>query len=141
MMLVRFKQTYRERAIEWWLSSGLAFWGLLVIASPQLFTWQPFFHPLLTITSQTVWGISALIVGLLRLTFLVINGAWRPSAHIRAIGCVFGCLVWGVLAMATLQLAWITPTFALYAILFVLDLQSLWFSAGDAKLADIAARK
>lgn len=140
MLIVRFKETFRERAPEWALATGMLGWGLLALCSPGLFQVQEFFHPLLMMMAQDVWGVLALSVGILRLVFLVINGAWRPSAHIRAIGCVLGSMLWGALFIAALSLGWLTPTAALYGILLGLDLLSLWFSAGDAKLADLSAR-
>jgi len=140
MLVVRFRETFRERMPEWALATGMLGWGLLALAADGLFHKQPFFTPLLDLMTQTEWGILALVVGIIRLTFLVINGAWRPSAHIRAVGCVMGTMLWGSMFMCALSLDWLTPTTALYSILLGLDLMSLWFSAGDAKLADLSAR-
>jgi hypothetical protein len=125
---------------EWIQAAGMLGWGLLVLASPGTFQAQEFFHPLLILMSQTQWGISAMLIGITRLVFLVINGAWRPSAHIRAVGCGLGAMLWGSLLVSALNLSWITPTSAIFTMLLGLDLISLWFSAGDAKLADLSAR-
>lgn len=140
MLVVRFRETFRERMPEWVQATGMLGWGLLVLASANLFQTQEFFRPLLAFMSQSAWGVSIMLIGIMRLTFLVINGAWRPSAHIRAIGCACGALLWGSLFISTLQLNWLTPTASIYAMLLGLDLISLWFSAGDAKLADLSAR-
>lgn len=91
--------------------------------------------------SQAEWGILATLIGLVRLLFLFINGRWRPSAHIRALGAIFGCLTWGMLFMSTLSVDWVTPITSLYATLLGLDLLALWYCAGDAKLADLEAKK
>lgn len=141
MILVRFKETFRERAPEWALSAGLLAWGLLALSAPGLFQEQVFFHPLLRIMSQDWWGAIALIIGSVRLVFLVINGAWRPSAHIRAVGAFAGSMIWTVLLIAAFSLEWVTPTAALYSLLLSLDMLSLWFAAGDAKLADLEAKR
>ncbi|RZK44644.1 MAG: hypothetical protein EOO61_03075 [Hymenobacter sp.] len=140
MLIVRFKETFRERMPEWVQATGMIGWGFMALAATGLFQVQEFFHPLLTLMPQFEWGLLALGVGLLRLTFLVINGAWRPSAHIRAVGCAMGSMLWGSLFISALNLMWLTPTTAIYAMLLGMDLMSLWFSAGDAKLADLAAR-
>ena len=140
MLIVRFKETFRERSAEWAQAAGMIAWGLLTLTSKDLFTEQEFFTPLLNITSQANWGITAALIGFLRLIFLVINGAWRPSAHIRAMGCVFGTMLWGSLFIAGLSLTWVTPATALYGTLLGLDLLSLWFAAGDAKLADLSVK-
>lgn len=140
MLVVRFKETFRERMPEWVQAAGMFGWGLLALAAVGPFQDQSFFHPLLQIMSQLWWGISILVVGAIRLTFLVINGAWRPSAHIRALGCALGTMLWASLFVSSLSLTWLTPTTAIYAMLLSMDLMSLWFAAGDAKLADLSAR-
>jgi hypothetical protein len=140
MLIVRFKETFRERASEWVQAMGMLMWGMIVIFAPGLFASQEFFFPLVELMPQMSWGFLAFLVGLIRIIFLVINGAWRPSAHIRAVGCVMGVLLWGSLLISALSLGWLTPTTAIYTMLVLLDLLSLWFSAGDAKLADIAAK-
>lgn len=140
MIVVRFRETFRERMPEWVQATGMFLWGLMVLFSPGLFQSTVFFHPLLELVSQTGWGVLAVLVGIVRLSFLVINGAWRPSAHIRALGCVMGCLLWGSLLISALSLEWLTPTTSIYVMLLGLDLLSLWFSAGDAKLADLTAK-
>jgi hypothetical protein len=140
MIVVRFKETFRERSAEWAQATGMLCWGLLASAATGVFAAQEFFHPLLMIMSQGKWAALTIVIGLVRLIFLVINGAWGPSAHIRAIGCGLGCMLWGSLFVSALSLGWLTPTSAIYTILLGLDLLSLWFAAGDAKLADLSAR-
>lgn len=125
---------------EWALATGMLGWGFLALAADGLFKMQEFFAPLLGIMSQDAWGIIVAAVGLVRLVFLVINGAWRPSAHIRAIGCALGAMFWATLFVCALALQWLTPSTALFFTLLVTDVTSLWFSAGDAKLADLSAR-
>jgi hypothetical protein len=140
MIIVRFKETFRERMPEWVQAAGMLLWGLMTLCSPDLFIHGHFFQPLLQIMPQVAWGASAAIIGSVRLIFLVINGAYRPSAHIRAVGCVLGCLLWGNLLISTLALDWLTPATSIYTMLLGLDFLSLWFSAGDAKLADLTAK-
>lgn len=140
MLSIRFRETFRERMPEWVVAVGMTTWGLTTLNSGDLFTTSKFFHPLLLVMNQTEWGVMALTVGLARLLFLVINGAWRPSAHIRAVGCILGAMLWSNLLIATLSLEWLTPTVAMPATLLFIDIISLWFAAGDAKLADLLAK-
>lgn len=140
MFIVRFRETFRERMPEWIQSFGMLGWGLITLSSPMLFHEQYFFHTLLLLMSQVEWAFLAIAAGIIRLTFLFINGAWRPSAHIRAIGCLLGAMLWGSLLIATLSLEYLTPTIAIFTILLSSDMISLWFAAGDAKLADLTAK-
>jgi len=140
MLIVRFKETFRERMPEWIQSAAMFGWGLMCLNSPGLFTAREFFHPLLLLMDQSTWGILATLIGFIRLVFLVINGAWRPSAHIRAIGCGAGAMLWASLLISAISLEWLTTAVAVYGSLMTTDILSLYFSAGDAKLADLAAR-
>lgn len=136
-----FKKTFRYRSSEWLLAVALAGWGWVTLISQGLFEHQESFHPMLLLMSQQAWGVLGLTIGLFRLLFLFINGAWRPSAHLRALGCTFGCLTWGMLLISTFTAPAIIPTAVLYVIFLSLDFLSLWFAAGDAKLADLEARE
>lgn len=137
----RLAYTFRDRMAEWTLSAGMMFWGIMCIVMETLFHNSHYYLPLLNIMPQIAWGIMATAVGAIRLLFLIINGAFRPSAHIRALGCVFGCLVWGSLVIASISLGpIISPNLPIFISLLALDSLSLWFAAGDAKLADIVAK-
>lgn len=140
MIIVRFKKTFRERMPEWIQATGMLLWGLLCLGNPGLFESREFYFPLMLIMPQLAWGAIATLTGIARLVFLVINGAWRPSAHIRAIGCAFGTMLWGSLLVSALSLEWVSTAVAVYLMLTITDILSLWFAAGDAKLADLSAR-
>ena len=140
MIIVKFQETFRARMAEWVQSIIMTAWGMLALFSTDLFLKQEFYYPLLNIASQTNWGLFALLVGIIRFIFLIINGSWRPSAHMRAVGCIFSSMLWGALFISALNLPWIAPTCGIYGGLLALDLVSLWFAAGDAKLADLSAK-
>jgi hypothetical protein len=141
MLILRFKETFRDRMPEWVQSFSMLGWGLISLAAIDLFESVHLFNPLLLIMSQTQWAFLAIFVGFIRLVFLFINGAWRPSAHIRAIGCVLGVLLWGSLLVSTISLPYLTPQIVTYSAALTLEVLSLWFAAGDAKLADLLAKK
>jgi hypothetical protein len=117
-------------------------WGILTLLnSDALFNNHIYFKSLLEITSQHTWGLIAAVLGAIRIVFLIINGAWRPSAHIRALGSIVGSFLWAVLSLATLSMDWVTPNMVFFTAFLAFDLYSLWFSAEDAKLADLAQKK
>lgn len=123
---------FRNRKTEWLLSGTMLLWGLFILLSCPVATLS---HVgLMPIMSVTSWGVLALITGIIRLIFLTINGAWRPSAHIRLIGSVIGCAFWSAIIISA---DWLSPNIVLYASLLIMDMLSLWFIAEDAKLADI----
>jgi len=140
MIIVRFKETFRERLPEWIQATSMLLWGLLAIGAPGVFIAQEFYWPMLEIMTQMEWGVMVAIIGVVRLIFLVINGAWRPSAHIRAVGSGMGVMLWAALLLSAINLSWLSPVVAMYTMPLGMELFSLWFSAGDAKLADLSAK-
>lgn len=132
MLIVRFRQTFRERAMEWLVSAGLTGWGLIVIESPGLFA-RPYFAALAQIWPQWAWGWAAFMIGLMRLAVLFINGAWRRTPMFRQIGCGFGLLVWSCLLFGALSVDYRAPGAATYATLFLMDAVSLSFAAADGR--------
>ncbi len=141
MILVRFKDTFRERMPEWITSTALFIWGLIVLTQDSTLFSREFFSVLATIASQAVWGWTTMLIGAARVVALFINGAWRPTGHIRALGALFGTIVWAGLIMGYLVLDWNPPALATQAAMLAFDISALWFAAGDAKIADVKAQK
>jgi hypothetical protein len=141
MIMVRFKDTFRERLPEWISSITLLMWGLMVLFEPATLWHRDFFEAMATIASQTIWGLVATTVAIVKLLSLTVNGAWRPTAHFRAIGAFSSIMIWATLLISFVALTWNPPTIALIAGVLLTDLFALWFAAGDAKLADVRARE
>ncbi len=133
MLIVRFRETFRERATEWVVSTVLAGWGFTVMQSPGLFD-RPFYAPLAAVGNEQSWGWLAFLIGMARLTFLFINGAWHRTPMLRQLGCAVGMIVWVMLAMGSLSVGWRSPSIATYLGLFFLDALSLSFAARDGAL-------
>ena len=139
MITLRFKYTFRERIPEWITSIALIVWGMILLGeTPALWDMQ-YFSALSNIASQKTWASITIIAGVFRVIALGINGAWRPTAHMRAIGALMGALVWAAIIISYLTLNWNPPAIAAKGALLALDISGLWFASGDAKLADIKA--
>lgn len=139
MIKLHFKNTFRERLPEWISALALIVWGLLVLSEvPELWNKQ-YFSVLSRIATQNTWGLTAVIIGIIRLIALGINGAWRPTAHFRAIGAVLGATLWSTVLISYTALDWNPPSMALKGAMIVLDIAAIWYAAGDAKLADLKA--
>lgn len=140
-VILRLTHSFRVRFAEWITSLSMFWWGIIVLFDNDLFQYNPFFQALGDMAPQRVWAIVATLFGAMRIVFLIINGAWRPSAHIRAAGAVLGTLVWGSMILASLTLDFVTPNVVFFCGYLISDLYSLWFAAEDAKLADLAHKK
>lgn len=134
------KYSFRERAPEWILAIGLLAWGIAIAANPTLFTTTTF-EALLNIMPQENWAFVTIFIGILRLVALIINGAWRPTAHFRALGAVGGVTIWASLFIISLiNVGDRAPGIATYGMLLTFDFLALWWAAGDAKLVDELAK-
>lgn len=130
MLVLRFRQTFRERCAEWVMALILMGWGLQVLQPFPLFN-RPFFALLASVGPEWAWGWAAFMIGIGRLIFLFINGAWRASPGLRQLGCIFGMMVWLALGIGGLSIDYGSPSWAPYFGLFVLDALSLSFAAQD----------
>ena len=140
IVVQRFRGKFRQRFPEWVTSVGMLWWGLVALFIPALFN-QPYFYPLNILMAQPYWGLASIFIGLAGVTSLLINGVWRPTAHLRALCSVLKIGIWATLLLASAtspgrQLG--IPTFGM---LISLDIAALWWAAGDARVADDLARK
>jgi hypothetical protein len=134
MLIVRFRQSFRERAMEWSTAAGLLGWGL-ILSMPEPRFERPFYQPLEHIMPEHVWAMISTVIGVMSLTALFINGAWRRTPFLRQIGCIFRMFVWGGLFWGAMSVEWRSPGAAIYAMLFLMDAISLSFAAGDGRMA------
>ena len=134
MLIVRFRETFRERMPEWGTSFAQTVWGVIILQPPALFD-RPFFAPLARIASEAAWGWASFSIGIMSLVVLFINGAWYRTPFFRQIGCGFRIALWGGLCWGALSVEWGSPAIAYLSLLFFMDLVSLSFAATDGRRA------
>lgn len=140
MLIVRFRETFRERMPEWGTSVAQSIWGAIVLQPYPLFD-RPFFAPLARVASEAFWGWSSFLIGLMSLVVLLINGAWWRTPIFRQIGCIFRITLWAGLCWGALSVDWGSPAIAYLALLFVMDTMSLSFAASDGRRASCRRRE
>lgn len=85
---------------EWIMAFALLRWGMITVAPGDVFQQSPAWQHLLSITSETVWGWTAIAVASARILALVINGTFvdtwwgRWSPHVRSIFSILSCQIW-----------------------------------------------
>jgi hypothetical protein len=113
--------------------------GTAYLFIPGLFT-ERYFGTMMNLMPQKAWGIAAASVGGFRLVLLLINGAWRASPHLRALGAQLSCFLWIMLFMSAISAQALVQSVFFWPLFFVFDAFSAVDAAGDARLADEKAR-
>lgn len=134
-------QHFKERMSEWLIGFGLFAWGCIVISRPGYFETTPALANMINLAPQEVWGWAAGLIGLTRLVFLFINGTWRRSAHLRAIGSSLSATFWAAVLSSYTMLGAPIPNLATIGALLALDIAATWFAAEDAKRSDIRIKE
>ncbi|MFG1465281.1 hypothetical protein V5F77_20565 [Xanthobacter sp. DSM 24535] len=137
MLILHIRHHFRARATEWMLSGVMLLWGALLLRPGQAFS-QPAYSELARIASEEWWGWICLITGAVRLVALIINGAMRPSPHLRAGLAFLSSYFWFELSLGFLLAGGYGTALAVYPLAFVFDLFNAAMAAGDAGASDRA---
>lgn len=86
----------RTRAVEQLLAMLQLAWGMAVLM-PFVALNGVNYRALVALAPEVVWGNFAIAIGGLRIAALIINGHWRRTPLLRAIGAAFGLMWWIVL--------------------------------------------
>lgn len=138
MIILRFHKTFQLRVTEWGLATILFNIGVLTIGNPGFLRES---NPgMLRFSSEAAWGTTCLLLALIRLVALAINGAWRPTPHIRALTSACGMVVWLSLSFGLANGDKPSLGLAVYPIFVLLDIYNVYRASSDARVADEHAR-
>lgn len=130
------RETFPTRASEWALAVMLFLWGIVLAVNVDLFTESRSFSEIARVFGQSTLSWMCLAAGGGRLAMLAVNGAWRRSPHLRAIGAFVSAGFWFMISMGFLQAGTFGTGLAVYPVLFLLDAYNVIRAAGDAGTAD-----
>lgn len=131
MLIVRLRQHFRERQMEWALAAMATGWGAILIASPQTLD-RPFYAPLRRMFPAGTWGFGMMGLGLLGLVVLFINGAWRRTPMYRQVSSGGRMMAWAALLFGCLSIDWQTPAAMIYAGILAMEIMALSNATADA---------
>lgn len=127
------------RANDWIMTSMLLWVGMAIWMYPEVFH-LPSFALLAQYGSAHTWAVFAILMGLVRLSALIVNGTfpefiWSP--HFRTLGAGLTCFFWFQL-MLTLFTGIATAPMLLAVVphLFLFDLFNAYMAAGEAGIAE-----
>lgn len=136
-----FAATLWPRLGEWFCAGMLVGLGWVSIVHPDLMRMakSAAYNDMLSWAPQETWAYVFLVGGMLRLTVLLINGAWRRSPHYRATAAFLSCFFWWQITKSFYAV--FGYAYILAAGIMFLDFANMIRAAGDAKLIDHAFEK
>jgi hypothetical protein len=141
MMIVKLTNTFPIRVMEWLLAG--------IMLSLSLFYWQltpaewshPIYSGLARLAESNTWAFFAFWIGAMRLGALTINGAWRPSPHLRTIGAFLACFMWLQISLGVMTADVKAAELAIFPWLLLADIYNVFRASSDARVSDDRARQ
>lgn len=132
---------FKKRFTEWLTGISASIWGLIALLEIKIFYTSPLFSSMTQIMPGPFWAYMAFLAGILKCIFLIVNGAWRRSAHLRTFGSIITFTIWSFILVGYLKAGYVSPNAVLPLALMAADIFSIWNSAAEAKRADIVNGK
>ena len=140
MMIVKLTKTFPVRITEWLLACIMVSWSIACWHLEGTDWQQPIYSGLARIANQNTWAFYAFWIAVVRLLALTINGAWRPSPHLRAAGAFLACFMWLQISLGMFVSEIRVTGLAVYPWLLLADIYNVFRASHDARLSDDRAR-
>ena len=140
MMLVKLTKTFPVRVTEWLVAGIMLSWSIVCWnLTPEAWA-LPTMEGLGRLASQNTWAFFAFWIAVVRLAALAINGAWRPSPHIRGACAFLSCFMWLQISLGMLSADLTSLGMAVYPWLLLADIYNVFRASLDARASDERAR-
>lgn len=93
-VVLRIQEHFQVRIAEWLMAGVMFSWGAHLLIFPHTFMDNRMFTDIRQYISEPIMGYGTLMYGIARAVLLVINGAWRPSPHLRALLAAGSSFFW-----------------------------------------------
>lgn len=137
LRIVRIHQHFPARSAEWGLAFILLSWGLATLTLPTNFEQVLRVHGNWPVS--TVWGVVAVVTGVIRVTALYINGSSQHSPAARMVCAAISGSIWVHLVALFITAAFSMPLFPIVLVVvpwFVIgDFYASYEAGKDAKVA------
>jgi hypothetical protein len=143
MLIVSLKQHFPARWPEWFMA-GLSFmWGSYIALHPQLFTQAATREVLAGLAGMAgefppaaLWGLSTVVLGMVRGMALFVNGAYTRTPMIRLIMSFASAFIWTQVFVGLLKTGVPNTGIVVYGGLVVMDIMSAYRAATDTVFAE-----
>lgn len=140
-IFARAKAHFQHRVGEWFMGGISASLGVYLLLNPSAYAVNPSFTEFRNHITQPVLGWACLLVGVLRLSVLLINGLWRPSPHLRAVCAWAGVFFWLYMCFGITYSPDPAVSLVVWPWLIILELTSTFNAMTDARISDLKARQ
>lgn len=140
MMIVKLTKTFPVRVMEWLLAGIMFSWSFACWSLRPVDWANPLYSGLSRIADAPTWAFFAFVLGVTRLAALTINGAWRPSPHIRAFCAFLACFMWLQISLGIMAADIRATGIAIYPWLLLADIYNVFRASYDARVSDERAR-
>jgi hypothetical protein len=139
MLIVSLKQHFPARFPEWWMSLMLVLWGSYVVLHPRVFTDQAL-SGLVAMAGNFdpagLWGLSAVVIGMVRGGALFVNGAYTRTPMIRLLMSFLSAFIWTQVCIGLFKSGVENISVVVYAGLVMMDIVSAYRAATDMVFAE-----
>lgn len=143
MLIVSLKQHFPARWPEWFMSAVSFAWGAYMVLHPELFTQDATRDALSGLAAMAgnfppaaLWGLSAVILGLIRGAALFVNGAYTRTPLIRLIMSFLSAFVWTQVYIGLWKSGVPNMDLVMYGAMVVMDIVSAYRATTDTMFAE-----
>lgn len=129
---IQIRHRFGPRMTEWFMAFHTALFGLVLCATPDLFD-QPAWAGFREVgVSESILGWIMLILGVARITGLIINGARKHvTPVIRQVSAGIGCLIWFGIVYGFASSGVVSTWLAIYPLFAIGELVNIHRAAHD----------
>lgn len=127
----KLRHAFVARLSEWEAACILTLWGVVLLMPSPIFdggAWVAF----RILMPENALGLCCLAGGLVRLSVLAANGAWRPMYYVRAWLALTSFAVWVAIVLGFLSSGQIGTWIAVYPTLALFDAVNVFRAMSDA---------
>lgn len=129
---IQIQHRFGPRMMEWFMAFHTALFGIVLLASPDLFS-QPTFSGFASIFPSESWlGWLMLLLGVGRIGGLIVNGARKHvTPMIRQVSAGVGCMIWFGVVYGFASSGVVSTWFAIYPLFAIGELVNIHRAAHD----------
>lgn len=144
MLIAQLKHHFPARFPEWVNAGIMATWGAYVLLHPKTLTSGPMASSFSGLASwdfrgldpAAVWGLTTLLVGVVRAVALFVNGAYSRTPAVRLVASAVSAFVWSQLIVGLVRTGLPNVNVVVYMWLLIIDVASAYRAGNDAAIAE-----